>query len=129
MSISVLKKNCKRCNKSFLTREEDMIYCNTDCEMKNKYYAHLNKKDPIKKVQNLCAYCGDICTYQGKFCNKFCSKNFEIEKKTQRSKEDFLNEKKKPTHRLPYEVLNKMEEKKRVFEDSWWNYNRNRERI
>lgn len=127
MARQLHKKYCQRCNRSYLTYEENLLFCNSDCE--HKYtYEKIRGFDPnLTKKQNICACCGDECT--AKFCNTLCRNTFLRKKTTKNSQETFKADKKKNCHKLPYDVLNKIAEKKRIFEDSWWNYNTNHNRI
>lgn len=128
MAFTVLKKICPHCGKSFLTREEDMVYCNTLCEARKKYNEHFGFKEH-KKISATCAFCGDevrstrsgVKKNANKFCTAQCRKGYA---KRQRDIES--NSKDKKPHvqgnKLPLEVLNKIEEKKRVFDDkhAYW---------
>lgn len=130
VAFPTLKKHCERCNKPFLTKDLKMTYCNVDCENKDRYYKHFNLKDPKRLVESICIQCGEISSSNGAyFCTKHCEKAYNHKKKVESSKDDFIADRKQHRHRLPYEVLNQIEEKKRVFDDSWWRYKINREKI
>ena len=130
MPIPVLKKNCLRCDNVFLTYENDKEFCTMDCENKHKYKRHFDLKDcAMERESKTCAFCHENSGMH-KFCNKQCTNAYYNAQRTLvRSKENFLKEKKKPLHRIPYEVLNQMEEKRRLRRDDKWLYRNNRERI
>lgn len=136
MAVPVFKKYCKRCEKSFLTHEQDKDFCNFDCENKFKYYAHFSHLKDRKKASKVvsCANCGDEIFYSGsfapKFCNDQCIKSYE-------KKERIKESNKRPTYirsvknknAKSYEELNWIAEKKRVFDDSLSHYRIIKERI
>ncbi len=136
MAPQTLKKNCKKCGKAFFTYELDKIYCTSTCEAQFKYNEHFGYQDKHKLNETNCDQCGDLLSVRGsvkmRFCNEFCKKQFDKEARAKKSMEKKLQETEKPKHkgkRLPYDVLNKMAEKKRVFEDHGWLYQNNRDRI
>jgi hypothetical protein len=126
----LIKKACKRCGKPFLTYELDKIFCADTCEGRFKYEEHFGIKDNLKENFTYCENCNDALDLKGiksqRFCNDYCKKQFA---KKQRSIESEKNPKKKIKGRIPYEVLNMIEEKKRVFGDHEWLYKINRDKI
>lgn len=136
MSPQTLKKNCKKCGKAFFTYEVDKIYCTSDCEAKFKYNEHFGYEDHHKLNETNCEQCGDLLSVRGRikmrFCNDMCKKQHAKEERAKISFKKSLEESGKPKkhgRRLPYEVLNKIAEKRRVFDDHEWMYRTNRERI
>lgn len=127
MAPQKLKKNCEYCNKAFFTFDTEMKFCNTDHKGKYEYNEKFNIIQKYYSNTHPCKQCGELSTAKN-FCNKHCERNYGKDQTTKRSKQTFLRE--KSTRKLlPYDVLNKMAEKKRVFEERWWNYNKCRERI
>lgn len=136
MAPQTLKKNCKKCGKAFFTYDVDKIYCTSDCEVKFKYNEHFGYEHKNKINETNCEQCGDLLgTRRGvktRFCNEFCKRLNGKEERAKKSLENSLKDSDKPkkkVKRLPYEVLNKIAEKKRVFEDHSWLYKTNRDRI
>lgn len=127
MPHPVTKKNCKKCNTVFLTRDKDLEYCNSDCQHRQAYEEHFNVKKFSSRKTQPCWNCGDEST--SKFCNNHCLLAYDKKQTLKNNKKVFLADKRKNCKLLPYDVLNKIEEKKRVFDDSWWHYNKKRERI
>ena len=127
MAPQKLKKNCEYCSKAFFTYNPEMKFCNTDHEDKHEFNKKYYKNQKYYLNQYPCKQCGELSSAED-FCNEHCKRNYRKDQTTKRSKETFLKEKQNGK-RLSYDVLNKMEEKKRVFEERWWNYNRCRERI
>lgn len=136
MAPQLFKKYCAFCNKSFLTYENDKIYCNDKCINKQKYRDLAYKNDwKIKYCQvkeSRCEACSEIISVNDgrgrsrKWCNDACRK---LAAKRKRMAVSNVTDKKKSGHPLPYEVLNEIEEKKRVFVDSKYRYQYNRPRI
>lgn len=124
-----VKKQCERCNKPFLTKELDKKYCTDVCEKKHQYFLITGRKDKIKQCYRNCKQCGEISPHNSHFCNENCRRLFKKNKRISKNKELFVEDKKKNIKKLPYDVLNKIEEKKRIFDDSWWHYNKNYQRI
>lgn len=124
-----IKKECKRCQKPFLTKNKELEFCNTECESKYKYAQHFKITEKAKFPTGNCKQCGETTFQHNHYCNEHCKKLFAKNKRIAKNKEIFVKDKKSNLKRLPYDVLNQIEEKKRIFDDSWWNYNRNYERI
>lgn len=129
MPPEVLRKNCTHCGKVFLTHDEEMEFCNSTCKHRQKYNEHFGLRQP-KRISVSCTFCGEeirtVPRRQGKeenrFCNSQCRRGYD---KRQRDAESNSKEKKSRTDhikKIPYEVLEKMEEKKRVFDDrhAYW---------
>lgn len=121
MPRDLFKRNCEHCGKNFLTYEKDKVFCKSTCEGRHHYNEMLGKDQP-KKTLNYCAHCGDeVHSPQGvskgnRFCNSICRKEFG-------KKELILVANARPMKKrgakraLPYEVLNKIAEKERVFDE------------
>jgi len=129
MPPTVLRKNCTHCGKVFLTYNEEMEFCKTTCQHRHKYNDHFGFKQP-KQVSVPCVFCGEDVripngggsTGKNRFCNSQCRKGHE---KRVRSAESNLKTKKPNRgnpNKMPYEVLEKIEERKRVFDDkhAYW---------
>jgi YHS domain-containing protein len=129
MVRQLLKKSCKRCGRPFFTYELDKTFCNDICEARFKYDEHFGVEDYLKENSTYCENCNELIELKGvksrRFCNEYCKKQFD---KKQRSIASEGKPKKKGKG-LPYEVLNMIEEKKRVFGDHDWLYKRNRDKI
>jgi hypothetical protein len=125
MPTNLLKKTCPYCNRSFLTYEKEMNYCSSVCDGKFRYNERFGIKTEFK--EKFCLFCGEMNNKN--FCNSKCSNAYEREKTTKRSKEQFVKEKSNNFNRLPYHVLNKIAERKRVMKDDKWLYTINRNRI
>lgn len=123
-----IKKTCNWCHKNFLTYDQEMDFCNTEHKGKYEYAKKYYIKQPNEK-ENYCLECGEKSPL--KWCTEQCKRSYVNKERRQETcknnKETFLNKNKRRL--IPYSVLNKIEEKKRVFEDSWWNYNKNHDRI
>ena len=122
MPRKILKKFCERCGRTFLTYEENLIYCNTDCEGKHKYEKQRSIKSPSKTPYS-CAFCGDEIRKGRKnsncFCNHHCRKGY---KKRLRDAQPKKESKKSPAKPLSHDTLNKIHEKRRVYDDkhAYW---------
>ncbi len=91
MPVRNWRKNCLRCNKSFLTYLEDMVYCNTDCEGKHAYEKHFRIKKDLGGVE--CLQCGLMLSGARKFCDSTCSNRYKhLEVKKQKDIESNIKE-------------------------------------
>jgi hypothetical protein len=129
MVRQVLKKACGRCGKPFFTYELEKTFCTNTCEVRFKYDKHFQIKDYLKKNTNYCENCNEFLDIKGsvtmRFCDEHCKRQFDKKQRAIAS-EGKPKQKKKG---IPYEVLNMIEEKKRVFDDHDWLYKKNRDRI
>lgn len=128
MAPAVLRKNCTHCGKVFLTHQDDMEFCNSTCKHRHKYNDHFGFKQP-KQVDVACAFCGDAVRIPNggnekrqRFCNNQCYRGYQ---KRQRDAESNVKEKKPNPgnpNKLPFEVIEKIEERRRVFDDkhAYW---------
>ena len=86
MNKNLHRHSCRRCKRSYLSRDELMIYCSSKCEGRDKYeerYSHEKKR---------------------KICGMFPeTKPFVEEKKVPSEKEKWIN--KKPTSQRPRKDL------------------------
>ncbi len=125
----LLKKSCKRCGKPFFTYELEKIFCNDTCESRFKYDEHFGYKDYLKENPCYCENCNEFLDIKGakiqKFCDERCKKQFDKKQRAIASE----GKPKKKIKGIPYEVLNMIEEKKRVFGDHEWMYKKNRDKI
>jgi hypothetical protein len=138
MAPSLLNKYCKRCEKSFFTYDDTMIFCNHTCEGRYKYFERYPKQDKSKIKEGNCYYCKEPIKRRGvahlKFCNEHCKKKFINQENRKRSLSNpktalegsLGNPKRK---KVSYDELNRREEHKRVFEDHSWLYRHNRDKI
>lgn len=117
MPPPLFKKQCKRCQKNYLTYEADKEFCNSLCESKHKYEEIFPRNIPLQATKN-CAFCNQETL--SKFCNLHCKKNYQKQQRTKNSAEVFLRDKDKNKKLLPYHVLNEMAERKRLYQDSWY---------
>ena len=131
MAPSLLNKYCKRCEKSFFTYDDSMVFCNHTCEVRYKYYEKFPNQDKSKIKEGNCHYCKEQIIRRGvthlKFCNEHCKKKFVNQENRKRS----LGNPKTASKRkkVSYEELNRRAEHKRVFEDHSWLYRHNRDKI
>jgi len=135
MAPKLLKTNCKFCLRPFFTYEAEKIFCNHKCELKIKRDEFREKKGlkiiETKVHESHCLYCNEliiIADAQGrprKWCGEICRK---LDGKKARAEISNKTDKKK-VNLLPYDVLNKIAEKKRVFDDCKYRYQYNRPRI
>lgn len=129
MPPPLLRKHCERCKKVFLTYESDKKFCTHTCEVKYTYCNHFNLKDRLKEATNTCCFCGEISRFP-KFCSEICKKQHDKTERLKRSCENFLKEKKKkPRKKADFEASNLKAERARAFDDSYWRYRINREKI
>lgn len=132
MAPQILKKNCGKCGKAFFTYETDKQYCTQMCEAQFKYNEHFGLKDKHKLNETNCEQCGDLLQIRGsvkmRFCDEYCKRQHGKEVRAKKSLET-SDKPRKHGRLLPYNVLNKMAEKKRVFEDHDWMYRNNSNKI
>lgn len=131
MPRQVLKKMCKRCEKTFFTYENDKEFCTDICQHKKAYAEHFKVKDtPLTYKIKQCFHCGEDS--RKKFCNLHCQKQHGKKQRAQ-AHNDRIKEGKetiRPKRKgISYEELNRRAEWKRVNEDYSWLYQKNRERI
>lgn len=106
------KKNCKRCHKSFLTVDGELEFCNSDC---GDRFAYTGKPLVIHSGNcKTCKHCGDA-SGRSSFCNTVCRKRFEADERSRSS--NLIDKKTVIPGGMSYEALNKMEERKRVFDN------------
>lgn len=124
----VIKKCCPKCDRVFFTKDTEMTFCSTTCEVKKKYNDQIGKITSHPHLKH-CMVCGELNSR--KVCSKKCESVLRREKTLKNNKELFLKsgEKYKNRKLLPYEVLNKIAEKRRVFDDDWCHYKHQRDRI
>lgn len=127
MPPPVLKKHCKRCEKTYLTYEFDKDFCTDVCKHKHAYAEHFNIKDELTYSIGNCLYCGEES--RKKYCNLHCEKAHQKEKRVENSITRIKNNDKPRKNGLSYEELNRRAEWKRVFDDGDYLYRNNRERI
>lgn len=126
------QKQCPYCLKKFQTFETDKEYCNDECKAHeiydSRYYDKKNIKQRVANRQkvNKCIECGSQ-TYD-KICSYGCRLKY-YSKMSKQKRDAKPKEPPKKRHKLPYEVLNKIAEKKRIMEDNASLYQINRERI
>jgi hypothetical protein len=74
MAPKVIRKNCLRCDGSFLTYQEDKVYCNEDCRTKHFYEARFGKLK--EKTEKRCLHCGIKmnCFENKSYCDIECRK-------------------------------------------------------
>lgn len=126
-SRSVLRKNCTHCGNVFLTHEIEMEFCNGNCEHRHGYNEYFGFEGR-KQVLEYCTSCGEeVRTPQGnrgknRFCNQQCRKVYDMRQRIV----DSNCKQKKPNlgnpNKISYENLDKISEKKRVFDDkhAYW---------
>lgn len=107
----LLKKVCEHCSRSFLTRDDSLVFCNTDCESK---YTYSKKKGIPPKEVNLkkCLNCGD----EGglKYCNEQCKKEYiRARSISEINKKDKVTVEK--SKKLPSYIISGKIERSRVF--------------
>lgn len=110
------KKCCEWCNKSFMTYEENKIFCTDTCIAKKKYSELFYLKKPIQR-SHPCRECGDEILKNGtEFCNHKCRQKYKYKNLPKKQKDP---SKKNNRKAISYDELNRREEYKRVFDDEW----------
>lgn len=133
MPPNLNENQCPYCLKKFFTYETDKKYCNDECKAHeiydSRYYDSKNIRERVankNKIQR-CIECGSE-TLNRKLCSHSCKTIYEKKMKKQ-IRDSLPKTEPKKRHKLPYEVLNMIAEKKRIMEDSASLYRRNREKI
>lgn len=127
MAPKLFNKRCQRCEKSYYTYDESKDFCTDICKGKCEYAKFFNKAEPIHE-EKFCLWCNAILGFkQRKFCEDGCKKKFNNQQS--RDQRAVLPKKKSTRKPIPYEVLNRMAEHKRVFEDHYGLYRKNNDRI
>lgn len=122
MPRQLMKKLCPQCGRSFLTYEQGLEFCNTDCETRQAYNQALGK--PMRKQTSaICAHCGDEvhCVFgatpsENRFCNEMCLKEFKRKKRIAEAN-NRNTDPRNNMRKICFDVLNKCAEKKRVFDE------------
>ncbi len=118
MKNKILRKNCLRCVKNFLTYEEDKVYCNSDCESKAVYEKHFGCVKTFK--DSVCECCGLRVKGSTKYCSKDCDNSIRRQKLAE--KRELINKEenilgKSNLKKVSYTELNRRLEYKRLYDD------------
>ena len=117
MAPQVLRKNCRRCEKTYHTYLEDMVYCNDGCRTKHEY----EKRFGIVKDfgSNVCSNCGLVIGGTHKFCNKSCRYAYarsatEVQRNIEANNKETVVKRNKGA--VSYEELNRRAEHNRLYD-------------
>lgn len=111
---------CERCEKHYLTYEEDKNFCTDQCKFKKLYCQQRNVKDvKLTKADKQCRNCGEWTKQV--FCNKQCEYAHRRKEYQEKSiKKSCENREKSKKRRISFEELNCRAEWKRLNDDESW---------
>jgi hypothetical protein len=120
MPPQVFNKICERCEKRYLTYEEDKNFCTDNCKFKKIYCEKRKIKDtPLTKADKQCKHCGEKT--KTIFCNKQCQYAYDrLRSKQKTVKKSYENRDKSKRRRISFEELNRRSEWKRLNDDESW---------